>query len=70
MAPCMYTAHIEVRQETVSSSEVYRTIHSDFMLLKMKALNFNTTVMQRSPRTQWLRFLRVINRFRVSASVS
>ena len=32
--PGMYPADVEIRQETVSSSEVYRTIDTGFMMLK------------------------------------
>ena len=39
-APGMYTAHVEIRQEIVSSSEVYRTIHSDFMMFKITCTVF------------------------------
>ena len=52
MDPGKYTSYVEIRQETVSSSEVYRTIHSDFMMLKCICTLLSMVVMQRSPRTQ------------------
>ena len=37
--PHTYPAHIEIGQVIVTTSEVYRTIHTDFMMLKCIVLN-------------------------------
>ena len=42
--PNMYPAHIEIGQVTVTTSEVYRTIHTDVMMLKCTFIVLNTTL--------------------------
>ena len=70
MAPSVYPAYVEIRKETVSSSKVYRTIHSDFMMLKRTCTVLNTALMQRSLSTQCSRFFTHDECVMVSAPVS
>ena len=40
--PHMYPAHVEIGQITVTASEVYRPIHTEFMTLKCTFIVLNT----------------------------